>query len=104
MNPAPKISRQEFIDRMRQKMEEAPGRVAGAINAAPPGQIIAGREAPGRDLFADVRRDACEMAAQMRVNAAEAAPSPPKDSAMSKAKRNEGRQDFGSSGGSARRY
>ena len=76
MNSTPKLSRQEFIDRMRQKVEEALGRVADAINEAPPGQVIAGSEEPVRDLFADLRRDAYEMAVQMRVDAAEAAFSP----------------------------
>jgi hypothetical protein len=73
MNSTPKLSRPEFIDRMRQKVEEALGRVADAINEAPPGQILAGSEEPVRDLFADLRRDAYEMAVQMRVDAAEAA-------------------------------
>jgi hypothetical protein len=73
VNSTPQMSRQEFIDRMRQKMEETLGRVADAINEAPPGQIIAGSEEPVRDLFADLRRDAYEMAVQMRVDAAEAA-------------------------------
>jgi hypothetical protein len=73
MQSTPKMSRQEFIDRMRQKVEEALGHVADAINEAPPGQIIAGSEEPVRDLFADLRRDAYEMAVQMRVDAAEAA-------------------------------
>ena len=49
------------------------GRVADAINEAPPGQVIAGSEEPVRDLFADLRREAYEMAVQMRVDAAEAA-------------------------------
>ena len=73
MNSTPKMSRQEFIDRMRQKVEAALGRVADAINEAPPGQVIAGSEEPVRDLFADLRREAFEMAVQMRVDAAEAA-------------------------------
>ena len=73
MESTPKMSRQEFIDRMRQKMEEAVGRVADAINEAPPGQIIADSEERVRDTFADLRRDAYEMAMQMRLDAAEAA-------------------------------
>jgi hypothetical protein len=73
MESTPQMSRQEFIDRMRQKVEQALGRVADAINEAPPGQIIAGSEEPVRALFADLRRDAYEMAVQMRVDAAEAA-------------------------------
>ena len=58
---------------MRQKVAEALGRVADAVDAAPPGQVIAGSEQPVRDAFADLRRHAYEMAVQMRVDAAEAA-------------------------------
>jgi hypothetical protein len=78
MESTPKISRQEFIDRMRQKVEEALGQVADAVNEALPGQIIAGSEEEVRDLFADLRRGAYEMAVPMRVDAAEAA-SPPSE-------------------------
>ena len=73
MESTPQMSRQEFIDRMRQKVEEALGRVADAVNQAPPGQVIAGSEEPVRDTFADLRRDAYEMAVQMRLDAAAAA-------------------------------
>jgi hypothetical protein len=41
METTPKISRQDFIDRMRQKVEETLGRVADAVNQARPGQVIA---------------------------------------------------------------
>jgi hypothetical protein len=67
------MSREEFIAEMRKKMEEALGRVADAINEAPPGRIISGSEEQVRDLFADLRRQAFEIGLQMRVNAAEAA-------------------------------
>ena len=73
MESTPQMSRQEFIDRMRPKVEEALGRVADAVNAALPGQIVAGSEEPVRDTFADLRRDAYEMAMQMRLDAADAA-------------------------------
>ena len=66
MESTPKMSREEFIDRMRQKVEEVLGKVADAVNEAPPGQIIAGSEEQVRDLFADLRRRAFEMAVQMR--------------------------------------
>jgi hypothetical protein len=69
----PKMSREEFIAQMRAKVEETLGRVADAINEAPPGQIIAGSEEQVRDLFADLRQQAYEMGLQMRLNAAEAA-------------------------------
>jgi hypothetical protein len=48
------MSRQQFIERMRPEVEEALGRVADAINQAPPGQVIAGGEEPVRDTFADL--------------------------------------------------
>ena len=73
MESPPQMSRQEFIDRMRQKVEEALGQVADAINQAPPGQIISGSEEKVRDLFADLRQQVYEMGLQMRLDAAEAA-------------------------------
>jgi hypothetical protein len=73
MESTPKLSRDAFINRMREKMEEALGRVADAINEAPPGQVIAGSEEQIRDLFADLRQQAYETGLQMRVDAAEAA-------------------------------
>ena len=73
MESTPKMSRDEFVEQMRKKMEEALGRVADAINEAPPGQIISGSEAQVRDLFADLRKQAFETGLQMRVDAAEAA-------------------------------
>jgi hypothetical protein len=73
MESTPRMSRDEFINAMRKKMEEALGRVADAINDALPGQIISGSEEQVRDLFADLRQQAYEMGLQMRLNAAEAA-------------------------------
>jgi hypothetical protein len=73
MESTPKMSREEFIDQMRKKMEEALGRVADAINEAPPGHIISGSEEKVRDLFADLRQQAYEMGLQMRLDTAEAA-------------------------------
>jgi hypothetical protein len=76
MESTPTMSREEFIRRMREKMEATLGRVADAINEAPPGRIISGSEEPVRDLFADLRKQAFETGLQMRVDAAEAAFSP----------------------------
>jgi hypothetical protein len=72
MESTPKLSRDEFIRQMREKMEAMLGRVADAINEAPPGQIISGSEEQVRDLFADLRKEAFERGLQMRVDAAEA--------------------------------
>jgi hypothetical protein len=76
MESTPKLSRDEFLKRMREKMEETLGQVADAINEAPPGQIIAGSEEQVRDLFAGLRQHAYQTGLQMRVDAAEAAFSP----------------------------
>ena len=73
MESTPKLSRDEFIKQMREKMEEALGKVADAVNEAPPGRIIAGSEEQVRDVFADLRKHAFETALQMRLDAAEAA-------------------------------
>jgi hypothetical protein len=73
MESTPKMSREEFIARMRETMEATLGRVADAINEAPPGQIISGSEEQVRNLFADLRKHAFETGLQMRVDAAEAA-------------------------------
>lgn len=73
MESTPKLSRDEFIQQMRAKLEAVLGQVADAINEAPPGLIIAGSEERVRDLFADLRKHAFEQGVQMRVDAAEAA-------------------------------
>jgi hypothetical protein len=76
METTPKLSRDEFVAQMREKMEAMLGKVADAINEAPPGHIISGSEEQVRDLFADLRRQAFETGLQMRGDAAEAAFSP----------------------------
>jgi hypothetical protein len=73
MEPMPKMSREEYLAVMRQKVEAMLGQVADAINNAPDGYIIAGSEEKVRDLFAEVRQQAFELGLQMRVDAAEAA-------------------------------
>ena len=69
----PKMSREQFIKAMREKFEKAMGQVADAVNDAMPGFIITDSEEKVRDVFADLRHEAYEMALQMRVDAAEAA-------------------------------
>lgn len=76
MDPMPKLSRDEYVARMREKMEAMLGQIADAINDAPDGYIIAGSEEKVRDLFAEARTQAFELGLQMRIDAAEAAFSP----------------------------
>lgn len=73
MEPTPRLSREAYIQAMRQRVENLLGQVADAVNAAAPGQIITDSEEKVRDLFADLRRQAFEQAVQMRMDAAEAA-------------------------------
>jgi hypothetical protein len=73
MESAPQLSREEFVRRMRESMEQMLGQVADAVNEAPPGQIISGSEEQVRDVFADFESKVYETALQMRVDAAEAA-------------------------------
>jgi acyl transferase domain-containing protein len=73
MDPMPKLSREQYLAVMRQRMEEMLGQVADAINNAPDGYVIAGSEEQVRDLFADMRQQAFELGLQMRIDAAEAA-------------------------------
>jgi hypothetical protein len=76
MEHSPKMSREQFVKAMREKFEKAMGQVADAVNEAMPGFIISDSEEKVRDVFADLRQEAYEMAVQMRMNAAEAAFSP----------------------------
>ena len=73
MQPEPQLSRDEYIRQMRREIEEALGKVADAVNQAPPGQVIAASEEVVRELFAGLRQRAYETALQMRLDAAEAA-------------------------------
>ena len=76
MDQMPKMSREEFLAAMQRKFDEAMGEVADAVNDAPTGRIIAGSEEQVRDVFAKLRREAYELALQMRVDAGEASFSP----------------------------
>ena len=78
MESMPKMSRQQYVALMRQKMEAILGQVADAINDAPDGYIINASEEKVRDLFAEARQHAFELGLQMRIDAAEAAFSPSK--------------------------
>jgi len=74
LSPAmPPLDRAAYLTAMRQKMEAVLGQVADAVNNAPDGAVIAGSECEVRDLFADLRHPAYELAIPMRSDAAEAA-------------------------------
>jgi len=80
----PKLSREAYVQGMRERVGEILGKVADAVNDAAPGKIINGSEEQVRDLFAKLRQEAFEKALQMRVDAAEAAFSPSEGSGDAK--------------------
>ena len=70
------IDPQAYLEKMRQRMEEALRRVARAVNDAPDGAWINDSEWPVFREFNDLRREAFEAALQMRADAAASAFSP----------------------------
>ena len=70
------VSPEQYIQRMRERMEQALRRVAQAVNDAPDGAWINGSEWQVFEEFNDLRRDAYEQALQMRADAASSAFSP----------------------------
>ena len=58
MQTEPKLSRDAYIEAMRQRVDEILGQVADAVNDAAPGHILCGSEEKVRDLFAKLRCEA----------------------------------------------
>lgn len=70
------LSTEAYLQAMRQRIEEALRRVARAVNDAPDGSWINASEMAVFHEFNDLRRDAYEVALQMRADAAASAFSP----------------------------
>jgi hypothetical protein len=79
MNPEPQASADDLAARLREQFEQLCQDVAAAVNAAPPGRVIADSEEQVRDLLARFRRQTYQAAVQLRLEAAQAA-SPPSGS------------------------
>ena len=73
---APQVAPDQFVESMRQEVEQYLQSVMKAVNNAPDGDWIGGSEEQVRDLSADFRRQVFEQAVQLKVDAAEAAFSP----------------------------
>ena len=71
-----RIDPEAYLQKMRQRMEQALRRVAQAVNDAPDGAWINDSEMPVFHEFNDLRRDAYEQALHMRADAAASAFSP----------------------------
>jgi len=70
------VSAAVLMEQLRGKFEQLCLGVAGAVNAAPAGQVINASEEQVRDLLAEFRKVTYQAAVQLRLEAAEAA-SPP---------------------------
>jgi hypothetical protein len=66
----------QYVSQMQAECRRIMKRVAAAVNEAPTGNVISGSEIAVRDLFAELRQKAFEMAVQMRTDAHESAFSP----------------------------
>jgi len=81
MRLTPRVPPEQFVESMKDEIEQYVKEVMEAVNEAPDGEWIAGSEERVRDLSAEMRRRVFEKAVQKRVDAAEAAfpPSAPSD-------------------------
>jgi hypothetical protein len=71
-----KVSKEAYVEQMREATETMLHGVIGAVNRARDGAWINESEMQVRDLLADYRRKAYETAIEMRTDASEAAFSP----------------------------
>jgi len=73
MGKAAQVTRGRLKAALREDFERLVDQVAGAVNDAPDGAVIAGSEFQVRDLLAKFRETVYEKAIQLRSEAAEAA-------------------------------
>jgi hypothetical protein len=73
MSQSPRVPPEEFVESMREEVDEYLKQIMDAVNEAPDGEWIAGSEEQVRDLVAAMRQHVFERAVQKRVDAAEAA-------------------------------
>jgi hypothetical protein len=70
------MDKQEYVSRMQAECRQIMEQIADAVNAAPTGNVINGSEFQVRDLMAELRRKAFELAVQMRIDSTESTFSP----------------------------
>jgi hypothetical protein len=85
------MDREKFKQQMRAELEVLMEEMADAVDNAPAGRIIRDSEEKVRDLFAEFRRKAFEEAMQSKVDAAEAAFPPSKQSDDGQAETQQGK-------------
>ena len=81
MSQSPRVPPEQFVESMREEVDEFLKQIVEAVNEAPDGEWISGSEEQVRDLTGAMRQRVFERAVQKRVDAAEAAfpPSAPSD-------------------------
>lgn len=65
------LDKQAYISRIQEECRTIMEQVADVVNDAPTGNVISGSEMQVRDLIAQLRRTAFEMAVQMRIDSTE---------------------------------
>lgn len=70
------MDKQRYISQMQVECRRVLEQIADAVNNAPSGNVISNSEMEVRDLMAELRRKAFEMAVQMRVDSTESTFSP----------------------------
>ena len=71
MDRLKQLDKDDYIRRMRARVEEAMKRVASAVNAVPDGHLINASEESCRDVLGEFQRAAYETALQMRIESTE---------------------------------
>lgn len=66
-----KMDKEQFVSGMLADARQVLEQVADAVNDAPDGNVINASEMRVRDLMADLRRKAFEVAVQMRIDSTE---------------------------------
>ena len=81
MSQSPRVPPEQFMESMREEVDDFLKQIMEAVNEAPDGEWISGSEEQVRDLTGAMRQRIFERAVQRRVDAAEAAfpPSAPSD-------------------------
>ena len=70
------MDKEQYVSRMQSECRRIMEQIADTVNAAPTGNVISGSEMRVRDLMAELRCKAFQMAVQMRVDSTESTFSP----------------------------
>jgi len=70
------MDKEAYVSRMQAECRRIMEQIADTVNAAPTGNVISGSEMRVRDLMAELRCKAFEVAVQMRIDSTESSFSP----------------------------